>query len=249
MQLKKWLGQNFLSDDNILRKEVSIAEVKGKTVLEIGPGDGRLTEKILEAGPKKLTAVEKDPEMVAVLKDRFAKEIEAKKLVVVEADFLEFKPRSMKFGAILGNIPYYISSQIIFRLKDFEFSRAVMIIQKEFAEKMVAKPNEENYGRLSVTSQLAFNTKLVHKVPRHLFKPQPKVDSEMISLEPTGTKITPHEEDVIRSLYQHKNQTVRNALKHSGHKDWKIGDVPAVLAERRPRTLTKDECLEIAATV
>jgi len=241
MKPKKALGQNFLKDENILRKEVEIAEVAGKIVLEIGSGDGRLTEKILEANPKRIIAVEKDSSLVPVLRKKFFMCVNFGKIDLTEGDFLELQPA--KVDVIIGNIPYYISSDIIFRLKDYEFEQAVLIVQKEFAEKMVAKPNDSNYGRLSVTSQLAFDVKLVLKVPRHLFYPAPKVDSAMILLKPTATRLTKKQEDVIRALFQHKNQTVRNALKHSGIK------APEKFAQRRTRTITKEECLEIAKLV
>lgn len=237
--LKKSLGQNFLNDQNILRKEVAIAEVAGKTVLEIGPGDGRLTEKILDANPKKLVAVEKDHELAKMLKAKFAGD---ERVEIIEADFLEFKPETKKFDVIIGNIPYYISSQIIFRLKDFVFGRAVIIIQKEFAEKMIAKPNDSNYGRLSVTAQLAFTVQLIQKVPKHLFTPAPKVDSAMIMLR-KNMVTSEKDEEIIRILFQHKNQSVKKALGHEG----KVA--PEKFAARRVRTLTKEECLEIACLV
>lgn len=238
MKLKKSLGQNFLQDANILRKEVAIAEVEGKVVLEIGAGDGRLTEKVLEANPKKVFAIEFDKILTQALKNRFENE---KRIEIIHADFLGFEP--IKVDVVIGNIPYYISSSIIFRLKDYEFERAVLIVQKEFAEKMVAKPNEKNYGRLSVTAQLAFNVKIVHKVPRHLFYPAPKVDSGVILLTKTNNQISERDENVIRVLFQHRNQTVRNALKHGGI------EAPEKFAARRVRTLTKEECLEISRVV
>ena len=171
--MKARMGQNFLCDANILRKEVLVADVVGKTVLEIGAGDGRLTEKIIEGGALKVLAIEKDKELASGLKDKFNGNPHVD---VITDDFLEIEP--IHADIIMGNIPYYISSAIIFRLKDYDFERAVLIIQKEFAEKMVAKPNDSNYGRLSVTAQLAFDVELVQKVPRHLFSPAPKVDSK-----------------------------------------------------------------------
>ncbi len=242
MRLKKRLAQNFLTDKNILGKEVKLAKVEGKVVLEIGAGDGRLTSEIVAANPKLLYAIEKDERLAGVLKERFAGK---NRVVVIEGDFLEIElPR---FDVVLGNIPYYISSDIIFRLARCGFERAVLIVQKEFAEKMVAKPNEKNYGRLSVTSQIAFNISLVQIVPRHLFFPQPKVDSALIVLRPTGRRLTEFEEDVIRALFQHRNKTVANSLLDS--KRFTKGSIVLLkdYYKRRVRTLSKEECLEIAA--
>ncbi|MFH2106724.1 MAG: 16S rRNA (adenine(1518)-N(6)/adenine(1519)-N(6))-dimethyltransferase RsmA [Candidatus Micrarchaeota archaeon] len=230
--LKKSLGQNFLQDHNILRKEVSLADVAGKIVLEIGPGDGRLTEKILDKKPKKLIVVEKDTQFIELLIETFP-DVE-----VVEADFLEYE--MPKVDVVFGNIPYYISSPIIFKLKDYQFDKAVLMVQKEFAEKMVAKPNESNYGRLSVTSQIFFKVKLIQTVPAHLFVPKPKVDSAIIVLEPTGVKLTEDQENLIRILFSQKNKTVRAALK----KKMDSAKFEKFL-DRRIRTLTRDDVLEL----
>ncbi len=241
MKPKKRLGQHFLKDRNILRKEVKLAGVKGRRVIEIGAGDGRLTEEIIGGGPLIVYAFEKDRELAGKLGKRFEKE---KRVVIVKGDFLEAELPG--FDVVLGNIPYYISSDIIFRLAEFGFERAVLIVQKEFAEKMVAKPNEKNYGRLSVTSQLAFEVSLVQKVPRHLFSPPPRVDSALIVLRPTGKRLGEFQEDVIRALFQHRNQSVRKALAHSKKfKREQFGGLGG-FAGRRVRTLKKEECLEIA---
>ncbi|MDD5172005.1 MAG: 16S rRNA (adenine(1518)-N(6)/adenine(1519)-N(6))-dimethyltransferase RsmA [Candidatus ainarchaeum sp.] len=242
---RKSLGQCFLEDKNILALEAKLANPKNKTILEIGAGDGRLTEAILAQKPKKIIAVEKDPKFAAMLKEKFANE---KIVEIIEWDFLEFEvPNDVDI--IMGNIPYYISSDIVFALAPMKLERAVLMVQKEFAQKMVAKPKDRNYGRLSVTSQLAFTIKLERTVLRHLFKPMPKVDSAIILLTPTGTKLTQFQENVIRYMFQHKNKTVRNALLDSKmfYKEdlVKLGH----FAKRRAKTLSKEECLEIASLV
>ena len=238
MQLKKSLGQNFLQDHNILRKEAELAKVEGKTVLEVGPGDGRLTEKLLAHNPKRLIVIEKDTRFSELLKEKFGEKIEVK-----NADFLE--TNFSEVDVIVGNIPYNITSLIIFKIAKMRFERAILMVQKEFAEKMVAKPNESNYGRLSVTAQLAFKVKLVQTVSAHLFIPKPKVDSAIIILE-KNIRISEEDEIVITALFQHRNQSVRNALKHS--KKFDEGHIARVgeLLKRRVRTLTKEECLEIS---
>ncbi len=237
------MGQCFLEDRNILALEARLAEPEGKTVLEIGPGDGRLTDAVLALRPRKVIAVEKDPRFAALLKEKYGSR---KDVEVAEADFLDFEPQE-GFDVVVGNIPYYISSDIVFRLAPMRFERAVLMVQKEFAQKMAARPGEKNYGRLSVTSQLAFGIRLERTVLRHLFRPVPEVDSAIIVLSPTGARLSPRQENVIRWLFQHKNKTVRNALLDSkmfGKDDLEVlGD----LAKRRSKTLTKEECLSIAS--
>ncbi len=238
---KKSLGQHFLEDRNILALEARLANPEHKTVLEIGPGDGRLTVQLLLLKPKKLIAIEKDARFAALLRQKFAGRAEVE---IVEADFLEFEPPP--FDVAVGNIPYYISSDIVFRLAGMKFSHAVLMVQKEFAQKMAARPGEKNYGRLSVTSQLAFRIKPGRTVLRHLFRPVPEVDSAIIILEPSGMHLSQFQENVIRWLFQHKNKTVRNALTHSKMFDAAELEKLEGMAGRRVRTLSKEECLAIA---
>ncbi|MBI2079903.1 ribosomal RNA small subunit methyltransferase A [Candidatus Micrarchaeota archaeon] len=233
---KRSLGQSFLSDHNILRKEVALASVNGTVVLEIGGGDGRLTEKILDKSPKHLYVVEKDHRFSELLKQKF---IDIENIEILSADFLDLDLQSLNPQIIIGNIPYNISSKIIFSLKDLNFERAVLMVQKEFAEKMVAKPNDGNYGRLSVTSQLFFTVQFVQKVPRHLFSPSPRVDSAIIILTKNTFAVDGFAEEVINKLFQHRNKTVKNAL--SGYNINNLNE----FINRRVRTLSKEDCLKI----
>jgi 16S rRNA (adenine1518-N6/adenine1519-N6)-dimethyltransferase len=238
---KKSLGQCFLEDRNILALEAKLAEPKGKIVLEIGPGDGRLTEAVLALDPKRIIAIEKDQRFANMLKDRFAHRPEVE---ILEADFLD--AHLPLCDIVIGNIPYYISSDIVFKLAPLKFDHAVLMVQKEFAQKMAAKPGDRNYGRLSVTAQIAFDVKLERTVLRHLFRPMPKVDSAIIILSPTGKRISQFEENVIRSLFSHKNKLVRSALLSSKMFEADEVDKLGAFKGRRVRTLTKEESLEIA---
>jgi len=242
MQRKKSLGQCFLEDRNILRLEAKLAEPEGKIIMEIGPGDGRLTEALLELKPKKIIAVEKDARFAAVLREKFSGRDDVD---IVESDFLEMEFPE-RVDVIVGNIPYYISSDIIFRIAPLHFTHAILMVQKEFAKKMVSKPDDDDYGRLSITSQIAFDIKFERTVLRHLFRPIPKVDSAIIVLKPTGVILSQFQENIIRWLFSHKNRTVRNALISSKEFEdeslSKLGDY----LKRRVRTLTKEDVLEIA---
>lgn len=242
LRLKKSLGQHFLMDENILRKEVAIASVRGKTVLEIGAGDGRLTEKILEGKPKRVIAIEKDSRFAEILRKRFAGE---KAVEIVNDDFLRYVPHS-SIDIIIGNIPYYISAPIIFRLRELKFKKAIVMVQQEFAEKMAAAPNSQNYGRLSVTSQLFFKVKIIQRVPQHLFTPPPKVDSAIVELQKQKIMVNAHDERIINLLFQHRNKTVRNALLSGKIERNRLEKLGKIL-ERRVRTLTKEECLQLSA--
>lgn len=242
MFLKKRLGQYFLKDRNILAKEARLLAPKGKVVLEIGPGDGRLTEQLLLAGAKEVMAVEKDKEMARFLIKRF----EGKPVRVINADFLEINEATIgKIDKITGNIPYYISSPIIFKLKEYEFEDAVLMVQDEFAKKMVAKPKTPKYGRLSVTSKLFYEVKYISKVSKTLFIPQPKVDSAIIMLKKTKVSAGENLEQVILALFQHKNKTIRNALLNAGFEKKCIDGLGKIL-KKRPRELGIEEISWIA---
>ncbi|MEW6748819.1 MAG: 16S rRNA (adenine(1518)-N(6)/adenine(1519)-N(6))-dimethyltransferase RsmA [Candidatus Micrarchaeota archaeon] len=238
----KSLGQHFLKDQNILAIEAELADPEGKIVLEVGPGDGRLTDAVLAKNPAKLIAIEKDPRFAQMLREKYSG---SRKIEIIEGDFLEV-PLPESVDVVVGNIPYYISSGIVFHLRYIRFGRGVLMVQKEFAEKMVAKPGERNYGRLSVTSQLAFDIKFERKVLRHLFRPPPEVDSAIIVIRPTGFRASQLQENIIRWLFQHRNKTVRNALLDS--KMFKDEDLAAIshYLKRRARELSKEECLDIA---
>jgi ribosomal RNA small subunit methyltransferase A len=234
MKLKKSLGQHFLNSPSILEFESTLANPKGKDVLEIGPGDGRLTQLLLQKGPKSLTAVEKDPAWAGHLKERFAG---TPNFRVIEGDFLELDSSDAQL--IVGNIPYYISSPIIFKIAKMRARAAVLIVQLEFAKRMVAQPRTGNYGRLSVTSQLLFEVKLVKKIKKGSFSPPPKVDSALILLRRKDFEMEPKLEAFIRAIFSHKNQNAKKALSHEGI------EVPQELPRKRARELSKEEILEI----
>ena len=232
MKLKKALGQHFLNNPAVLEFEATLANPKGKSVLEIGPGDGRLTRKLLEREPKSLTVVEKDPRWAALLREEFGSSIS-----VIEGDFLEH--RRIPAEVVVGNLPYYISSPILFSLAKMEFRYAVLMLQLEFAKRMVAKPKTSEYGRLSVTSQLLFDIKLVKRVKAGSFTPPPKVDSAILLLKKKDFHMEDGLEEFIRVIFQHKNQMVKKALSHGGI------ETEAELPKKRARELPKEEIIEL----
>jgi ribosomal RNA small subunit methyltransferase A len=231
----KRLGQHFLNAPQILEFEAEAAGVEGKTVVEIGGGDGRLTEKILAKCPKKLIVVEKDRRWADFLRERFGEKAE-----IVNGDFLESNQEAEIF---IGNIPYYISSPILFSIAKKDFERALLMVQEEFAERMVAKPGTREYGRLSVTSQLLFRIRLLKKVKKGAFSPPPEVDSAIVLLEKKSSQIDPWVEKIILALFQHKNQLVSKALKHSGIIQSKE------LPKKRARELSPEEVVELAESI
>jgi 16S rRNA (adenine1518-N6/adenine1519-N6)-dimethyltransferase len=248
--MKARLGQNFLVDDGVLAFEAECAEVKGDSVLEIGAGDGRLTRRLLAAGAGHITAVELDPKLAKKLRIAFAA---AKRVRVLEGDFLEFG-ESARFGRIVGNIPYYITSPILLKLSRMKFGKAVLCVQKEVASRMAAEAGSSQYGRLSVFSQLCFNVEVLALVERSAFSPQPKVDSCIISLERTGFSMGACEEKAVGALFSHKKKSVRNAAVDARRELFGSSDKHHAAkaaqtlkyAERKVFTLAPSEALEAA---
>lgn len=172
------LGQVYLEDEKTARYEVDLLELKpGESVLEIGPGNGEITNFLLEREAT-VTAVEPDSLSVEFLANKFETQVEEEKLELINGSFLDFPPN--RFSAIVGNIPYNITSDILFRLNDFEFERAVIMIQKEVADRTVAMPGSHDYSRLSVNCYLRYDIEKKRDVPAAFFHPVPAVDSSII---------------------------------------------------------------------
>jgi len=247
------LGQNFLVDENVLAYEAECADVKGNSVLEIGAGDGRLTAKLLSAGAGHITAVEFDPKLAKSLRIRFST---AKRVRVLEGDFLEFD-ESARFGRVVGNIPYYITSPILLKLARMDFGKAVICMQKEVAGRMMAEPGSREYGRLSVFSQLTFRSEMLALVERTAFDPVPKVDSCILSLEKTGFVMEGEEEKAVGALFSHKKKSVKNAVVDARQGLFGSGDKHAAGAfaqtlkysGRKVFTLAPSEALEVARQI
>jgi len=204
--MKPKLAQHFLIDESVLEFEAKSASVRGKSVLEIGAGDGRLTQRLLKQGAGHITAVEIDPKLAKGLRQKFHSRVK-----VEECDILGFAPEK-KYNAVVGNIPYYITSPILFKLAGMDFDKAILCIQKEVAARLLSGPGTRGYGRLSVSSQLIFKTEILALVGRTAFFPPPKVDSCIISLEKTGFLPSEKEERLIGALFSHKKKSVRNAV-------------------------------------
>lgn len=242
------LGQHFLVDQSVLEFEAQSAGVEKKSVLEIGAGDGRLTKHLLSAGAGHVTAVEVDPKLAKLLRTTFHSRV-----AVVEQDILEYLP-GKRFNCVVGNIPYYITSSILLKLAGMEFGRAVLCLQKEVAERLVAPPGTHNYGRLSVFAQLTFRMEILALVERAAFDPAPKVDSCIISLEKTGFTLDERTEKAIGALFSHKKKSVKNAVVDARHTLFGSQNKHAAEAvaqtlkyrDRKVFSLSPGEVLEIA---
>ncbi|WP_036452496.1 16S rRNA (adenine(1518)-N(6)/adenine(1519)-N(6))-dimethyltransferase RsmA [Mycoplasma buteonis] len=177
---KKQFGQNFLNDKNIINKILQVFPYQNNNVLEIGPGRGALTKELIKDA-KEVICYEIDADMVEILN----KEIQADNFKLIHQDFLKANLSDIPENTfVIANIPYYITSDILFKLfqNRQKFAGLLLMVQKEVAQRIVAKKNSKDYSKLSVSSQYLANCKIEFIVPAKCFVPAPKVDSAIISL-------------------------------------------------------------------
>ncbi|UUD36317.1 16S rRNA (adenine(1518)-N(6)/adenine(1519)-N(6))-dimethyltransferase RsmA [Mycoplasmopsis citelli] len=177
---KKHFGQNFLKDQNIINKIIEVFDFNNQPVLEIGPGRGALTKELVK-NASEVTCYEIDSDMVNILNAQFS---EQKNLKIINEDFLKADLNTFKNTYIIANIPYYITTDILFKIfenKD-KFKGVLLMVQKEVAQRMSASINSPEYSKLSVSCQYLAKVKLEFIVKASCFSPAPKVDSAIVSL-------------------------------------------------------------------
>jgi len=213
VRAKKSLGQHFLKDENIAAKIVSsLLPVTGE-VVEVGPGTGVLTRYLLDNRSFHTTVIEIDGEAVAYLKERFPG------LSVVHADFLQTPLDAFGTFSLIGNLPYYISAPVFFRILEYRerIPQVVCMIQKEVAERITSRHGNKTYGILSVLLQTFYHIEYLFTVSEHVFVPPPKVKSAVIRLlrkddEPLPCEV-PFFFTVVKTAFNQRRKTLRNALK------------------------------------
>lgn len=243
------LGQHFLLDESVIARQVALANLReDDTVLEIGPGIGHLTEAILRTGAK-VVAVEQDPAFCRFLERRFGPRVR-----LVHADAVRaFLP---EFDKVVSNLPYQISSPITFKLLGTGFKVAVLMLQREFADRMVARPGSGDYRRLAVGVYYRAECEIAFSVPRSSFWPQPKVDSCVVVLRPRKPPFEVRDEDlfarVTQAVFSHRRKKISNSLASDpavaaemapGVRE-RLSSLP--FASRRPEELTPEELGELS---
>jgi 16S rRNA (adenine1518-N6/adenine1519-N6)-dimethyltransferase len=245
---KRSLGQNFLIDTACVNRIVAAVDAKaGDTIIEIGPGRGALTERLVESEAR-VIAVEIDRDLVPELRARFT---DRPNFEVIEADFLEVDvferlaaedPNKVK---VVGNLPYYISTPIIQKLIDrrARLASAVLMLQKEVVDRLTAKPGNSERGFITVLSENAFEIAKLFEVPPASFRPAPKVHSAVARMTPRPQTIadSPEFRKLISRAFAQKRKTILNNLKDTFANAAELLANAEIDSGRRAETLTLSE--------
>ena len=246
---KKW-GQNFLVDNNLLEKIIKTINIKDtEHVLEIGPGQGALSEKLVDVA-KSLSMVEIDPDLI----ERLKVHEKLSGLTIINQDILKVDLESLSIDSpvVVGNIPYNITSPIIFWLIDHfdHWNRAYLMVQKEVAQRLTATIGTKDYSRVTVMTSLFFDIEICFSISPNVFLPKPKVQSAFISI----TKRSDFDQknvnvkkfsQVVRMAFNQRRKMLRNSLSTLTINSDKCN----IDFTRRPEQLTVDEFIDISNNI
>ena len=247
--------QHFLVDDRILDRIPGYLPEDADVghVLEIGAGTGALTDRLL-ATADQVTAVERDETLVEFLHEEFAPEIAAGRLTIVGGDATSVD--LPEFDASVSNLPYGASSPILFRLLP-RGKPLVVLVQREFAERMAADPGTPEYGRLSVSAGHYAAVRLVEPVPKEAFDPPPAVESMVVQTTPRDPSYVVADEAFflrfVKALFTQRRKTIRNGIRNTAHisgldsPDDVVAATPDALLQKRPDATTPAEFAQLAA--
>ncbi len=242
---KKSLGQNFLVNNEILNQIVNLGEIKSDDiVLEVGPGTGNLTEKILKKKPKKVVVVEKDKNLSIYLKKKFSNKVE-----IINGDILNYNQENYynKQIIIFGNLPYNISTQILtswIKIKDLKnfCKRFILMFQKEVADRILAECNSKNYGRLSIISSWKMNIIKITDINPGNFSPPPKVKSSLLLFEPKNNHFKINNpknlEHITNIFFSQRRKMIKKPLKFLFKNFKKVSEDLSLDLNLRPQNLT-----------
>jgi len=246
IRAKKSLGQNFLIDREILEKITNVVQVKDKTILEVGPGTGNLTSFILKKKPKKMFVIEKDDELAINLSETFKDQ-----LTIINDDILQVDENLIFKNkvTVFGNLPYNISTEIlskwITQTKDeFWFNNLILMFQKEVADRIIAKFNTSDYGRLSILSNWKLNVEKICDIKPESFSPRPKIDSSLLFFSPKKNfykiKDPKNLEKVTRIFFNHRRKMLKKPFNQLFNGDQRVLNELNIDLNLRPQNLDFD---------
>ena len=246
IRAKKSLGQNFLIDRDILEKITNVVQIKDKTILEVGPGTGNLTSFILKKNPKKIFVIEKDDDLAINLSETFKDQ-----LTIINDDILQVDENLIFKNkvTVFGNLPYNISTEIlskwITQTKDeFWFNNLILMFQKEVADRIIAKFNTSDYGRLSILSNWKLNVEKICDIKPESFSPRPKIDSSLLFFSPKKNfykiKDPKNLEKVTRIFFNHRRKMLKKPFNQLFNGDQRVLNELKIDLNLRPQNLDFD---------
>ena len=249
---KKSLGQNFLTDRNILNKITEITKIEKKFILEVGPGTGNLTSYILKNNPKKIFLIEKDENLVSSLRNEYGD-----KVTIINNDVLNIDEKKIynEKLTVFGNLPYNISTEIICKwilnLKNdyFWFDCLILMFQKEVADRIISDFNSSKYGRLSVLSQWKLDVKKICDIKPNSFHPKPKVDSSLLYFKPKKNYYTFNDpknlELITRIFFNQRRKMLKKPFNQIFNGDVEIANKLKIDLNLRPQNLDHETYYKI----
>ena len=253
IKAKKSLGQNFLVDKNILEKIVNTTNIKDKIVIEIGPGTGNLTSYILKKNPKNIIVIEKDHKLATNLEDKFKNQ-----LTIISDDILKIDETKLikEKVTVFGNLPYNISTEILSKWivnlkKNFWFDCLVLMFQKEVADRIIAKFNTKNYGRLSFICNWKLNIKNICDIKPGAFYPKPKVDSSLLFFYPKKNFVEINDprnlERVTRIFFNQRRKMLKKPFNKLFNGDQRVLERLKIDLNLRPQNLNFETYYKLAS--
>ncbi len=252
IKAKKSLGQNFLIDKNIINKIVNTGNIKEHDViLEVGPGTGNLTESILKKKPKKIFVIEKDKNLTNFLKKRFND-----KITIINNDILKISEDSIfdEQLIIFGNLPYNISTQVLAKwiVNDYQkkwYKSLILLFQKEVADRILAKTDNKNYGRLSILSNWKLKIEKITNISASCFSPKPKVESTLLKFTPKKKyfeiKNSKNLETITRIFFNQRRKKIKKPFNQIFKDSNKIVKKLNINVNLRPQNLSPETYYKI----
>ena len=252
IKAKKSLGQNFLIDQNIIDKIVNIIDVRDKNILEVGPGTGNLTEKILKKKPNNFLVVEKDYNLVNLLQEKFNGKIK-----IINDDILKIEENSLskEILTVYGNLPYNISTEILIKWilnmkeKKIWFNYLILMFQKEVADRIISKFDTKDYGRLTILANWRLRIKKICDIYPSCFTPKPKVESTLLLFEPKKNFVKfenpKNLEKITRVFFMHRRKMIKKPFLNLFKNDINYASKMKLDLKLRPQNLDLDTYLNL----
>ena len=241
---KKSLGQNFLINQDVIKKIVNIVDICNKDILEVGPGTGNLTSEILKKNPNKFFVIEKDDKLANILQEKFNSNIK-----IINEDILEVNENNLnnQILTVFGNLPYNISTEILIKWilnlneKKIWFNYLILMFQKEVANRIIANFNTRNYGRLTILTNWRLEVKKLCDINPNCFQPKPKVESSLLLFQPKEKFFnfisSKSLEKVTRVFFMHRRKMIKKPFNQLFKNNIDIANKLGIDLNLRPQNL------------